>query len=111
MPKAIIDTTTRVIKRLTTDDVPSMDLTESFVDLGDIQIDLTSFKKLDVDNKTFLIPTQKEIDDSKIDPVRVDFFLKQKQELVKTALDSLIADATVPQTVRDYFQAIINLRK
>lgn len=109
MQFAILDTNTRVIKRLTSDAVPSVSTTETAVDVSANPIDLKGFLKLEVDNKTLLTPTQNEIDASGVDESRNSVLKLAKQQAVKTALDSILTDPVIPQKIKDYFTALKNL--
>ena len=111
MQKAIIDTATRVIKRVTVDDQPSFDeKTESIVNLNE-KVDLSGdYKKIEIDNKTISIATPEEIDiagvDETIEAIKKDLKLKNLQK----AIDDVLKDNSVPDSIKSYFQALKELK-
>ena len=65
--KAIIDTATRVIKRLTIDIPPPFDpTTETLIPLISPIVSLNGFQVLGLDNKTLTPATQLQVDTSKV---------------------------------------------
>ncbi|HZX14981.1 MAG TPA: hypothetical protein VFF49_11355 [Thermodesulfobacteriota bacterium] len=110
MQKAIIHTTTRIIRRLTTDNVPVLSLDETAIEMV-TPIDLDNgYWKLDVDNLTLLVPTQQEIDDSGVDEVRNAILRKQKTDAIDAAIDDISLNGATLARVGTYFQALRNLR-
>ena len=109
MQKAIIHTTTRVIRRLTTDDNPQIADDESIVNLA-ANIDIGGgFWKLDVTNKKVAAITQ-EIDDAGVDENRRAASRTQKV----IAFNNIVADladngVTLPK-IQLYFKALKDLK-
>ena len=92
---AIIHTTSRVIRRLTTDVSPTILSDESAIDVTVNPINLAGGPwKLSPDNKTLVTPLQADIDSSGIDPVRNGVLAKQKKDTFNAAIDALLADTT-----------------
>ncbi len=107
--KAIIHTATRVIRRLTTDDIPQVAADETAVALPS-DIDLAgAFKKLDVDDATLLVPTQAEIDASGVDDSRNAFLNRQKRQAFISAIDALLGDALVSAKIKTFLQTLKDL--
>ena len=94
---AIIHTATRVIRRLTTDDVPVLNAGESAVSLA-APVDLAGGPwKLAADNQTLTAPTLQEIDDAEADPERVSAARRQFFAGYLASLDGIEAAANNTQ--------------
>ena len=89
--KAIIHTATRVIRRLTTDDVPATNADETAVEVV-TPLDLAGGPwKLALDNQTLTVATTQEIDDAEADPVRVTAAQRQFFVNYLASLDAIEA--------------------
>jgi hypothetical protein len=108
--KAIIDTATGVIKRLTLDDIPQVTSTETAVviDLGK-EIDLGGgyFKLDDKNNK---IPaTDDEVDKAGVDPSKEATKKQILLDAYNKAINDILNDITVPDTLKQYFTILLKL--
>ena len=93
--KCIIHTATRVIRRVTTDEVPKVSSDETFVDMGDSKVDLAGGPwKVEADDKTIIKATAQEADQAFTSP--------QPTVLVELlqALTAMEGDLTIPQKLR-----------
>ena len=123
MAKIIIHTETKVIKRITTDPNPQLNLGESIIDLGDETMDIGRkddgdgtfiYWKLDQNNQK--IPaTLLEVDLAGVDSELEQKKKQEKIDLMNTIIDSI---ATGSRTIneqlillRQYFQVLKDLRK
>ena len=108
---AIIHTSTRVIRRLTSVDPPEFNLNETAISVpAEFTLQGAPWK-LQPDNISTVKPTQQEIDDSGVDPDRVALKRKQLMDDYIASIEAIIADLTIPARIRTVFSklfAIIN---
>lgn len=112
MPYAIIHTATRVIRRITTDDPPPVAADETAVvvpdgtDIGrrDNGDGTFTYKKLDGRN-ALVDATAQEALDAEVDEPAVRTRERQQTD---QSIDAMLADPSVPQTVKDVLQRITN---
>lgn len=108
MQKAIIETSTRVIRRLTTDQDPVILPDEAVIAL-DQEIDLEGkYYKLDQNNNKVLA-TEQEIDKAKVDEEREVIKFQAKKTAYIQALETAISDQNVPYSVRKVFKKLKEL--
>jgi hypothetical protein len=106
--KAIIHTATRVIRRLTTDDAPTIASDETIIDLAE-NIDLAGgYWKLNNQNKK-VSATAQDISDAGVDENIETQKRLQKIQVYKNAIDAIIADNTIPLKIRNFLQALKDL--
>lgn len=98
MNKLIIDSSTRIIRCVTSDQSPTLLPNETTVDVPDGFIVPGKYKKIGVDGVTVSDASQAEIDayDDILQPRRV-----KKRQLIST-IDTMIADGTLPAKVRTF---------
>lgn len=105
MQKAIIYTQNRVIRRITTDQNPSIATGESVVDLPQ-DIDLVGgFWKLDAQNNK-IAATSQEIDDADVDESRTIAKRLAKTQAVRSAVADIADNGATLSKIRTYFQAL-----
>lgn len=104
---AIIDTTTRVIKRLTTDAIPSFDPTTETAVPMITPITLNGYMVLGIDNVTLASATQAQVNSAGLNENFNATQLQAKRQALKTAIQNMQSDATVSQTVKTAFMAFI----
>jgi hypothetical protein len=109
MQKAIIHTTTRVIKRLTTEDSPSIAADESIISLSQ-PIDLAGgFWKLDAQNNK--VPaTEAEVDAADVDETKVAAKRTAARQALQSAINDIADNGATLAKVRTYFQALKSLK-
>ena len=104
--KAIIHKATRVIRRLTIDDVPSINpIDEEEIELL-APIDLAGgFWKLDAQNKKVLA-TDQEIDDADVDEARVAIKMNARRAIFRALVTDLADNGVTLLKVQNYFKLL-----
>ena len=100
----------RIVLAITTDADPKISEDVEAVDITE-EPDFESGSRYKVlnDDLTFRDATDKEIDDADVDPAKRAEKQKANLQQFRDAMDVLIADEKVPQSVRDFVTALQRL--
>ena len=100
----------RIVLAITTDADPKISEDVEAVDITE-QPDFESGSRYKIlnDDLTFRDATDKEIDDADVDPAKRAEKHKANLQQFKDAMDVLIVDDAVPQTVKDFVVALKRL--
>lgn len=105
MQKAIIHTATRVIRRLTVDDVPPIAPDETVVPLV-APIDLAGgYWKLDAQNNKVLA-TDQEIDNADVDETKVAAKMAARRAILKTLVTDIADNGATLLKIQSYFKIL-----
>ncbi len=106
--KAIIHTATRVIYCITTADNPTITANQSIVEMvTPISLGGGKYWKLDGSNN-LVEASQADIDASGVDETRNSELRRLAFEEYRTAINELIAEATIPTRIKTVFQKYLN---
>ena len=130
---AVIDSQTRIIKVLTVDPDYQVSDTEELITLpqpidfatapvvqtsGNTRQGLrissgpsptTTYYVLGDDNQTLTVASVDDIDQAGVDDARNSYLQSVKVQAVSDALDAVLADSSIPQSLLTYFQAVKDL--
>lgn len=100
----------RIVLAITTDANPEISKDVEAIDIP-AEPDFETGKRYKVLNEdlTFRDATEEEIDDAGVDPVKREEKRKNHIQQFRGAMEALIADETVPQTVKDFVVALKRL--
>lgn len=100
----------RMIIAITTDENPQVGDNVEAIDIpSEPNYQVGSVYKILKQDLTFRDATEQEIDDADVDPVKRAAKTKQKLNQLMIAMEALIADVSVPQTVKDFVVALKRL--
>ena len=108
MPKVIIHTPTRVIRRITTDENPSISSDESFVEVDFTDIGGGFWRLDDLNNKVLAL--EKDIDASGIDDTREAVRRKELKLSLYALIDDISTNGPTQDKLKQYFILLRKLR-
>lgn len=100
----------RIVLAITTDANPEISKDVEAIDISE-EPDFETGSRYKVLNEdlTFRDASEKEVDDANVDPVKTAEKRQTNIQLFRDAMDALIKDDSVPQTVRDFVVALQRL--